>query len=129
MDVKGVELSIFIVLFALVTGMGFVASRWRQAKTLEHLDEWGLGGRKFGSWITWFLVGGDLYTAYTFVAVPALVFGVGALGLLRGPVHDRDLPAGVPGRAAPVVGRAQARLRHAGRLRPRAPRLADARAG
>jgi len=74
------ELSIFIVLFLLVSVMGFVASRWKAAESLDHLDEWGLGGRKFGAWITWFLVGGDLYTAYTFVAVPALVFGAGALG-------------------------------------------------
>ncbi|MEU0466233.1 MULTISPECIES: monocarboxylate uptake permease MctP [unclassified Amycolatopsis] len=75
-----VELSVFVLLFLVVSVMGFVASRWRAAASLDHLDEWGLGGRKFGSWITWFLVGGDLYTAYTFVAVPALVFGAGALG-------------------------------------------------
>src|SRR3954451_13191399 len=85
MDVKWVELVIFIVLFALVSGMGFVASRWRKAKSLEHLDEWGLGGRNFGPWITWFLLGGDLYTAYTFVAVPGLVFAVGALGVFAVP--------------------------------------------
>jgi SSS family solute:Na+ symporter len=30
--------------------------------------------------ITWFLLGGDLYTAYTFIAVPALVFGSGSIG-------------------------------------------------
>jgi solute:Na+ symporter, SSS family len=84
-DVKWVELVIFIVLFALVSGLGFVASRWRRAKTLDHLDEWGLGGRNFGSWISWFLIGGDLYTAYTFVAVPGLVFGVGALGFFAVP--------------------------------------------
>ena len=75
-----VELSVFVVLFLVVTVMGFVASRWQRGETLDHLDEWGLGGRKFGSWVTWFLVGGDLYTAYTFVAVPALLFGAGALG-------------------------------------------------
>src|SRR3954470_3480939 len=85
MDVKWVELVIFIVLFAIVSGMGFVASRWRKAKSLDHLDEWGLGGRNFGSWITWFLLGGDLYTAYTFVAVPGLVFAVGALGFFAVP--------------------------------------------
>jgi SSS family solute:Na+ symporter len=85
MDVKWVELSIFIFLFAVVSGLGFVASRWRRAKTLDHLDEWGLGGRNFGGWITWFLLGGDLYTAYTFVAVPGLVFGVGALGFFAVP--------------------------------------------
>ncbi len=35
--------------------------------------------------ITWFLLGGDLYTAYTFVAVPALVFGAGAIGFFALP--------------------------------------------
>jgi SSS family solute:Na+ symporter len=84
-DVNGVALAVFITLFGLVTVLGFVASRWKRAEDLEHLDEWGLGGRKFGGWVTWFLVGGDLYTAYTFVAVPALMFGVGALGFFALP--------------------------------------------
>jgi solute:Na+ symporter, SSS family len=83
--VNGVQLGVFIALFGLVTVLGFVAARWRRAQSLDHLDEWGLGGRNFGSWITWFLVGGDLYTAYTFVAVPALLFGVGALGFFAVP--------------------------------------------
>src|SRR5215813_8417866 len=52
---------------------------------MAHLDEWGLGGRQFGSWVTWFLVGGDLYTAYTFVAVPALLFASGAAGFFAVP--------------------------------------------
>jgi SSS family solute:Na+ symporter len=81
----GVELTIFVILFALVTVLGFVASRWRRAENLQHLDEWGLGGRNFGSWVTWFLIGGDIYTAYTFVAVPALVFGAGAAGFFALP--------------------------------------------
>ncbi|MCT2585478.1 monocarboxylate uptake permease MctP [Actinophytocola gossypii] len=80
-----VELIVFSLLFLLVTVLGFVASRWRAAASLDHLDEWGLGGRKFGSWITWFLIGGDLYTAYTFVAVPALLFGAGAMGFFALP--------------------------------------------
>jgi solute:Na+ symporter, SSS family len=80
-----VELIVVLVLFVLVTVMGFAASRWRRADDLMHLDEWGLGGRSFGSWITWFLLGGDLYTAYTFVAVPALMFGAGAAGFFAVP--------------------------------------------
>ena len=79
------EIIIFGLLFLLVTVIGFVASRWQAGNTLDHLDEWGLGGRKFGAWITWFLVGGDLYTAYTFVAVPALMFGAGATGFFALP--------------------------------------------
>ncbi len=79
------ELVIYAILFLIVSGMGFFAARWRRPGTLHTLDEWGLGGRSFGSWITWFLIGGDLYTAYTFVAVPALVFGAGAAGFFALP--------------------------------------------
>ena len=79
------EIVIFTLLFLLVSAMGFVAARWRAPRDMEHLDEWGLGGRSFGGWITWFLVGGDLYTAYTFVAVPALLFGAGAAGFFAVP--------------------------------------------
>ncbi|MEV4759433.1 monocarboxylate uptake permease MctP [Micromonospora sp. NPDC049559] len=79
------EIIVFTVLFLLVSAMGFVAARWRAPKDMAHLDEWGLGGRSFGGWITWFLVGGDLYTAYTFVAVPALIFASGAAGFFAVP--------------------------------------------
>ncbi|SBT45355.1 monocarboxylate uptake permease MctP [Micromonospora auratinigra] len=79
------EIIVFSILFLLVSAMGFVAARWRAPRDMAHLDEWGLGGRNFGGWITWFLVGGDLYTAYTFVAVPALVFGAGAMGFFAVP--------------------------------------------
>src|SRR5690349_9081517 len=77
--VNGIALSVLIVLFLLVTIMGFMATRWRRAESLDSLDEWGLGGRKFGTWVTWFLLAGDLYTAYTFVAVPAAMFATGAV--------------------------------------------------
>ena len=78
--INAVSFSILVVLFLLVTVIGFAAARWRRAEDLMHLHEWGLGGRGFGTFITWFLLGGDLYTAYTFIAVPALVFGTGAAG-------------------------------------------------
>jgi len=80
-------LSVFIFFFALVTVIGFLASRWRRGDAHKgaHLDEWGLGGRNFGTWITWFLVGGDFYTAYTVIAVPALVYAVGSYGFFALP--------------------------------------------
>ena len=77
--INGIALAVLIVLFAIVTVAGFMASRFKRGDGLESLDEWGLGGRKFGTWITWFLLGGDLYTAYTFVAVPAAMFATGAV--------------------------------------------------
>ncbi|MGN6598659.1 MAG: monocarboxylate uptake permease MctP [Actinomycetes bacterium] len=78
--VNGVALAVVIVLFLAVTWMGFQAARWRSGGAkMESLDEWGLGGRGFGTWVTWFLLGGDLYTAYTFVAVPAAMWATGAV--------------------------------------------------
>ncbi|GIH17053.1 monocarboxylate uptake permease MctP [Rugosimonospora africana] len=79
------EIIIAAVIFLAVSAIGFIAARWRRPDDMGHLNEWGLGGRSFGSWITWFLVGGDLYTAYTFVAVPALLFASGALGFYAVP--------------------------------------------
>jgi len=75
---------VFAALFAVVTVMGFLAARWRKGD-LTQLAEWGLGGRRFGTVVTWFLLGGDLYTAYTFIAVPTLMFGSGAMGFFAVP--------------------------------------------
>lgn len=77
--VNGTALTVLIALFLVVTVMGFLATRWRRPANMESLDEWGLGGRSFGTWVTWFLLGGDLYTAYTFVAVPAAMFALGSV--------------------------------------------------
>ncbi|WP_369035886.1 monocarboxylate uptake permease MctP [Streptomyces adonidis] len=83
--VNGVALAVFIIFFLAVTVIGFMASRWRRAENENSLDEWGLGGRSFGTWVTWFLLGGDLYTAYTFVAVPAAIYAAGAAGFFAVP--------------------------------------------
>jgi SSS family solute:Na+ symporter len=85
MGINQVELWVLIFFFVLVSGMGFLAARWKRAASLDNLNEWGLGGRNFGSWVTWFLLGGDLYTAYTFIAVPALIYGAGATGFFAVP--------------------------------------------
>jgi SSS family solute:Na+ symporter len=83
-NLNGTATIVFVFFFALVTVIGFFASRWKAAD-LNHLDEWGLGGRRFGAWITWFLLGGDLYTAYTVIAIPSLVYASGAFGFFAVP--------------------------------------------
>jgi len=76
-SVNWISLLVFLALFGFITWLGFAAARWRKGD-LNLLHEWGLGGRRFGTVVTWFLMGGDTYTAYTFIAVPALAFGTGA---------------------------------------------------
>jgi SSS family solute:Na+ symporter len=77
--VDGVALAVLVALFLFVTVLGFLATRFKRGKSLDSIEEWGLGGRSFGTWITWFLIGGDIYTAYTFVAVPAAMFALGSV--------------------------------------------------
>ena len=84
-DVDPVALSVFLFFFIVVTVMGFLASRWRKDGELDNLHEWGLGGRSFGTFIAWFLIGGDIYTAYTFIAVPALLYAGNATGFFAVP--------------------------------------------
>src|SRR3954454_12742104 len=79
-----VAIIVFVLMFGLITVLGFVAARWRRGD-LRELNEWGLGGRRFGTVVTWFLLGGDIYTAYTFIAVPALMYGSGGIGFFALP--------------------------------------------
>ncbi len=71
-------LAVFVSLFVLFVGLGFWASRWRKGD-LSDLGEWALAGRRLGSYLAWFLVGADLYTAYTFIAIPESLYVKGAV--------------------------------------------------
>jgi SSS family solute:Na+ symporter len=84
MPLNWTALIVFILFFGVVTFLGFAAARWRRGD-LDLLHEWGLAGNRFGTLVTWFLIGGDIYTAYTFVAVPALAFGAGAIAFFAVP--------------------------------------------
>lgn len=69
---------VFITFFVVFVLLGFYGARWRRGD-LSQLHEWALAGRRLGTFLVWFLVGADLYTAYTFIAVPSGVFASGAL--------------------------------------------------
>jgi SSS family solute:Na+ symporter len=84
MPIDWIALVVFVLLFVAITVLGFVAVHWRRGD-LDLLHEWGLAGGRFGTVVTWFLLGGDLYTAYTFIAVPALMFGAGAIAFFAVP--------------------------------------------
>ncbi len=69
---------VFLTFFIIFVFLGFYGARWRRGD-LSQLHEWALAGRRLGTFLAWFLVGADLYTAYTFIAVPSGVFATGAL--------------------------------------------------
>ncbi len=83
--VNPVAMSVFIAFFLLVTVVGFFAARWKRGD-LTQLHEWGLGGPPVRNGD--FLVPGRrrfLYGLYGVIAVPALVYSVGAYGFFALP--------------------------------------------
>jgi SSS family solute:Na+ symporter len=77
---REIEVGVFLALMTVVVLVGFGAARWRRPADPYDIEEWSVGGRAFGNWTIWFLLGGSMYSAYTFIAVPALTYGVGAIG-------------------------------------------------
>ena len=73
-----VLLSVFVALFLVFVALGFGSSRFRKGD-MSDLGEWALAGRRLGGYLAWFLVGADLYTAYTFIAIPELIYEKGAI--------------------------------------------------
>ena len=76
--------AIFIVLFVIFVFLGFFGSRWRRGN-LDILSEWGIAGRRLGPYVSWFLLGADVFTAYTFVAVPSLAYASGSMAFFAVP--------------------------------------------
>lgn len=78
-----------VVAFAAVLGgtslVALAARRLSGAAKPVTPAEWALAGRRLGPVATWFLLGGTIYTAYTFSAVPAQVYAVGAIGFFALP--------------------------------------------
>jgi SSS family solute:Na+ symporter len=78
LNIDYVTLGVFIGLFIVFAFLGFYGAYWRKGD-LAKLDEWGLGGRRLGWLLVWFLLGADLFTAYTFIAVPSAYFANGTI--------------------------------------------------
>lgn len=68
----------FVSLFVLFIALGFYGKYWRRGDP-NHIHEWSLAGRRLGTTLVFFLIGADLYTAYSFVAIPSGVFAKGSL--------------------------------------------------
>ncbi|MGV7066276.1 sodium:solute symporter family protein, partial [Bacillus velezensis] len=52
-------LIITAVIVLTVVCIGFIAGRDKSSRT--SVEEWSVGGRRFGGLLVWFLVGADLY--------------------------------------------------------------------
>ncbi|MGC8649811.1 MAG: sodium:solute symporter family protein [Hydrogenobaculum sp.] len=73
-----VSVVVFLLLFIVFSYLGLKGKDFK-AGNLDLLHEWALGGQRFGALLLWFLIGADLFTAYTFIAVPSGLFAKGPI--------------------------------------------------
>jgi len=74
MNFSAFDVAIFFIIIGIVVVVSFLGARWRKAD-MKKISEWSIGGRRFGAVIVWFLMGGDIYTAYSLVSIPGGAFG------------------------------------------------------
>lgn len=71
-----------IIVLAVVF-IGFMAGR--DKKNRSSVEEWSVGGRNLGSLFVWFLIGADIYTAYTFLGLTSTAFKGGSIAFFATP--------------------------------------------
>jgi SSS family solute:Na+ symporter len=79
-----VGILVFLIVFLFFIILGFLGARWRKGN-LSKLFEWSQTGGVLGPYLVWFLIGADLFTAYTFLALPSLEFAAGSLAFYAVP--------------------------------------------
>ncbi|MEU1082747.1 sodium:solute symporter [Streptomyces sp. NPDC005908] len=74
----GAMTATFLAVIGGASLLAVTARRLRPSDRLPSLEGWALADRGLGPGWTWLLLGGTVYTAYTFTAVPGLAYGNGA---------------------------------------------------
>ncbi len=76
-------LVVTLIIVLAVVSIGFIAGRNRTSRS--SVEEWSVGGRRLGSLFVWFLVGADVYTAYTFLGLTSQAFSSGSIAFFATP--------------------------------------------
>ncbi|MFI1565786.1 sodium:solute symporter [Streptomyces sp. NPDC020490] len=74
----GAMTATFLAVIGGASLLAVTARRLHPNDRLPSLEGWALADRSLGPVWTWLLLGGTVYTAYTFTAVPGLAYGNGA---------------------------------------------------
>jgi solute:Na+ symporter, SSS family len=76
-------LIITAIIVLCVVLIGFIAGRNKASRS--SVEEWSVGGRRLGSLFVWFLIGADVYTAYTFLGLTSTAFKGGSIAFFATP--------------------------------------------
>ena len=66
-----------LVVIAVMLGLVFVIGMVPGMKNKLNLEEWAVGGRSFGRWLNWFVLAGEIYTAFAFLGASGWAYAKG----------------------------------------------------
>lgn len=75
MNASTLALVVMGIVVLIVIVLGFIAGSDKASRS--SIEQWTVGGRNFGSVIIWFLIGADVYTAYTFLGLTGYGYSLG----------------------------------------------------
>lgn len=78
-------LAAFVSVIGGASLLAVAARKFHRRDALPSLEGWALADRSLGPVWTWLLLGGSVFTAYTFTSIPGLVYGHGASGFFALP--------------------------------------------
>jgi len=65
-----------------IVALTVIASLWYATRyrndAARNLDEWAVGGRRFGTWIFWFVNAGEIYTTFALLGITGYAWAFGA---------------------------------------------------
>lgn len=73
MSNEAVSLVIIFIFILLATAIGMMPG----LKKKMNLEEWAVGGRNFGRWLSWFILAGEIYTAFAFLGASGWAYSRG----------------------------------------------------
>ena len=66
-----------LVVIAVMLGLVFVIGMVPGMKNKLDLEGWAVGGRSFGRWLNWFVLAGEIYTAFAFLGASGWAYAKG----------------------------------------------------
>jgi solute:Na+ symporter, SSS family len=71
-------MNIALVLIALTTVLALVLGVAARARQQMNLEQWTVGGRRFGAGLVFLLLAGEIYTTFTLLGASGFAYGLGA---------------------------------------------------
>lgn len=68
-----------IILFAFIIGISILGAIPGLKDRKMSAENWAVGGRNFGRWLNWFIMCGEVYTAFAFLGASGWAYARGAL--------------------------------------------------